>query len=160
MAQLQQLNPALLRGTAPVGYNLRVPKGLAQQTDAALDKVPAGIRVSSRVHRVESGESLAAIARQYNASASAIASVNGISGSQPAEGDQLVIPAAYREVYAAVKAPRTASARKPAAKRTTTVASAKAPAKAPAVKTPVAKTGVKTAGTVAQASHKTSSLNR
>ena len=44
MAELQQLNPALLRGTAPAGYNLRVPKGLAQQTDAALDKVPAEIR--------------------------------------------------------------------------------------------------------------------
>ncbi len=149
MVQLQQLNPALLRGTAPVGYNLRVPKGLAQQADTALDKVPAEIRASARVHRVESGESLAVIAKQYSASASAIASVNGISGTQPSEGDQLVIPAAYKEVYAAVKSPRTATARKSAPKRTTTLAAAKAPAH-----TPAKLAAPKTAGTVAQASHK------
>jgi membrane-bound lytic murein transglycosylase D len=163
MAELQQLNPALLRGTAPGGYSLRVPKGLAEQTDAALNKVPAEIRASSRAHRVAPGENLTVIARQYNASASAIASINGISGGQPSEGDQLVIPAAYKEVLMpasiARKAARTtahsasrtttATARKAAPKRATTVASAKVPAKTPVVRT---------AGTIAQAGHKSSSL--
>jgi membrane-bound lytic murein transglycosylase D len=157
MAELQQLNPALLRGTAPGGYDLRVPRGTAQQVDAALNKVPAEIRASSRMHRVEAGENLALIARKYNSLASTIASVNGISlvkgmGAQPSEGDQLVIPAAYKEVFVPAKAAvarkgghtTTASTRKPAPKRSVTVASAKAPAKAPVHKT---------AGTVA-------SLNR
>jgi membrane-bound lytic murein transglycosylase D len=167
MAELQQLNPALLRGTAPAGYQLRVPRGLAQQVDAALTKVPAEIRASSRVHRVESGENLTLIARRYNASASVIASVNGIAGGQPSEGDQLVIPAAYKEIFVPAKAPHTASrtaARTPARtttrvttahksgpKRAVTVASAKPPVKAPVVRT---------AGTVAQVSHQTSSLSR
>jgi membrane-bound lytic murein transglycosylase D len=159
MAELQQLNPALLRGTAPGGYDLRVPKGLAQQTDSALNKVPAEIRASSRVHRVESGENLAVIARQYKTSASAIASVNGIESGEISAGDQLVIPAAYREVSLpvakvtrkGVRKGSAATARKAAPKRASTVASAKTPAKTPVHKT---------AGVIAQAGRQTSSFNR
>jgi membrane-bound lytic murein transglycosylase D len=165
MPELQQLNPALLRGTAPGGYDLRLPKGIAPQIDAALEKVPAEIRVSSRLHRVQDGENLAAIAHRYNASASEIASVNGISGSQPSAGDQLIIPAAYHEVSVpatryARKAPAskhsTVAGKTGPAKHTTTVASAKAPAKTPTAKTTVHKT----AGTVAVVTHKSSSLSR
>jgi membrane-bound lytic murein transglycosylase D len=115
MPELQKLNPALLRGMAPAGYELRLPRGTAEQVDAALGKVPAEIRASSRMHRVETGENLAAIARRYNASAGMIASINGISGGQPSVGDQLVIPAAYHE--AVVPAGRTARG---AAARTST----------------------------------------
>jgi membrane-bound lytic murein transglycosylase D len=169
MPLLQQLNPALLRGTAPGGYDLRVPKGMGQQLSAALDKVPAEIRASSRMHRVESGESLSAIARKYSTSANTLASVNRLGSDQPAEGDQLVIPAAWRET---VSVPAVRGSRKPARtsthstnrttvaaktpsrtvpRRVATVAAAKAPAKAPAHKT---------AGTVAQLGHKTSPFDR
>jgi membrane-bound lytic murein transglycosylase D len=161
LPQLQQLNPALLRGTAPAGYDLRLPKGYAQQVDAALAKVPTEIRASSRMHRVEPGENIAAIARRYNASATAIASINGIS-DQPAAGDQLMIPAAYRE-SAGAAAPRAAARkgttspvrgastarRKTTGKSTPAVASSKAPAHASAHKS---------AGTIAQLGHKNSSL--
>jgi membrane-bound lytic murein transglycosylase D len=166
MPELQQLNPALLRGTAPSGYDLRLPKGTASQVDAVLAKVPAEIRASSRLHRVQDGENLAAIARQYNASASAISSVNGIAGSQPAAGDQLIIPAAYHEI----SVPATRYARKSSpAKHTTTVATKSAPkhsSSASSVKTASAKAAPakapvhKTAGTVAQVSHKSSTVNR
>lgn len=172
MPELQQLNPALLRGTAPTGYDLRLPKGMAQQVDAALAKVPAEIRASSRLHRVQEGENLAAIARQYNASATAIASLNGLAGAQPGAGDHLIIPAAYHEI----SIPATRYARKTtSSKHTTTVASKSSPkrgAPATALKTISSKTVPakiapakiapvrKTAGTVAQVPHKSSSINR
>jgi membrane-bound lytic murein transglycosylase D len=146
LPELQQLNPALLRGTAPAGYDLRLPKGTAQQVDAALNKVPSEIRASSRMHRVEAGENLAAIAKRYNASVNAIASLNGISGEQPSAGDQLVIPAAYRETAAPVARTVARKGTRRAAPATTTVSSSKAPVH-------------KTAGTVAQL-HKPSTFNR
>jgi membrane-bound lytic murein transglycosylase D len=163
LPQLQQLNPALLRATAPAGYDLRLPKGSAQQVQAALEKVPAEVRASSRMHRVEAGENLAAIARRYSASASMIASVNGIAGT-PAEGDLIVIPAAYRETAAAPArtANRPASRNATSNARRSVTSSARRPAAAATHKT----TGTvvatrapvvhKTTGTVAQL-HKPSS---
>ena len=85
------MNPALLRGTVPSGYDLRVPKGTSDQVDSALAKVPSEIRAWARLHRVQYGESLTAMARTYNVSPSAIASLNGISQTTP--GDEIVIPA-------------------------------------------------------------------
>ncbi len=172
LPELQQLNPALLRGTAPTGYDLRLPKGLVQQVDAELAKVPAEIRSTARLHHVQDGENLAAIAKRYNASPKAIASVNGIGESEPSAGDRLLIPSAYHEVSVpAVRAARNSktsskhpivvASAKPAAKRgTAVVASAKAPAKTPA-KTPAkAPASHKSLATVAQVSHKSSSVNR
>jgi membrane-bound lytic murein transglycosylase D len=163
MPEMQQLNPALLRGTAPSGYDLRVPKGMAQQVDSGLAQVPADIRATARLHHVQEGEKLAEIALRYNVTPKAIASLNGIADAQLAPGDRLMIPSAYHEV----SVPATRYARKSTAKRSTTVVaaktnrkpaaitSAKVPARAP-VKAPVHKT----AGTVAQVSHKSSSVNR
>jgi len=160
LPQLQQLNPALLRATAPAGYDLRLPKGSAQQVQAALEKVPTEVRASSRMHRVEAGENLAAIARRYSASVSMIASVN--AGTQLAEGDLIVIPAAYRETVAApartasrpVRRTTTSSARRPATTSTGRPAAATAHKTATrpvgAVVTTKAPVAHKTAGTVAQ----------
>jgi membrane-bound lytic murein transglycosylase D len=92
-AELQQINPALLRGIAPPAFAVRVPKGMAEQVTASLEQIPAGSRASWRMHRVESGESLSDIARRYNASPKLIASANSLTGSEPAIGDQLLIPA-------------------------------------------------------------------
>jgi membrane-bound lytic murein transglycosylase D len=158
LPQLQQLNPALLRATAPAGYDLRLPKGSADQVQAALEKVPAEVRASSRMHRVEAGENLAAIARRYNASVGMIASVN--TGTQVAEGDLIVIPAAYRETVAApartAKRPATSSGRRAAtssARRPATLSTARPAA------TTAHKAMAKPAGTVAitnsPAPHKT-----
>ena len=98
-----QLNPALLRSIAPGNFEIRVPKGTGAQVEAGLDLVPTELRVSSRMHRVEAGQNLASIARQYKASAMQIAMANNLKGGEPSEGDRLLVPAAYREVIPALR---------------------------------------------------------
>jgi membrane-bound lytic murein transglycosylase D len=44
VAELQSLNPALLRGLAPQGYSLHVPKGSGSYLMAALQMVPGDRR--------------------------------------------------------------------------------------------------------------------
>jgi len=156
--ELQQLNPALLRGTAPAGYELRLPRGTAAQLTAALDKVPEEVRISSRIHRVEAGENLAAIAHRYNSSPKAIASLNSLTDTEPAPGDQIVIPAAYREMTAAPV--RAATAR---TARGTRIAASRKPTKstgAPVRVTASKVTPRRTAGVIAQVAHKPLAVNR
>ena len=107
ISELVQLNPALLRSVAPGNFEIRVPPGTGAQVSAGLDLVPAELRASSRIHRVEPGESLASIARLYNASPTQIAQANNLNGVDPSEGERLVVPAAYREVIPALRTPRT-----------------------------------------------------
>jgi membrane-bound lytic murein transglycosylase D len=158
--ELQQLNPALLRGTAPAGYELRLPKGTSGQLSAALDKVPAEARISSRIHRVEAGESLAAIAHRYNSSPKALASLNSLTDAEPAPGDQIVIPAAYREMATAPVRAANATARTP--RRTSPVASHKTAKSAGAsVRVTASKAAPhRTAGVIAQVAHKPLAVNR
>jgi membrane-bound lytic murein transglycosylase D len=94
VAEIQQLNPALLKSIAPAGYRLRVPHGSANSLLAALDLVPPERRASWRMHRVESGETLADIGRLYKASPNVIAAANHITADDPETGDLLMIPQA------------------------------------------------------------------
>ncbi len=114
ISEVRELNPALLKGVAPAGYELRIPKGSAHTLTAALDAVPAARRASWRMHRVEKGETLAAIARRYGTAAAAIASVNNSAVAAPEAGDVLLIPASYSEarVVRASRTARTSSARR------------------------------------------------
>lgn len=103
VSEIRELNPALLKSVAPQGYELRIPKGSSQILTAALDSVPASRRANWRMHRVERGETLAAIARRFNTAASAIASVNNNTVTAPEAGDVLLIPASYQEGSPAVR---------------------------------------------------------
>ncbi|MGH9660044.1 MAG: lytic transglycosylase domain-containing protein, partial [Bryobacteraceae bacterium] len=67
MAELQSLNPSLLRSVAPAGHSLRVPKGTANALVARLDTIPAERRATWRAHKVENGETLAVIGKRYGA---------------------------------------------------------------------------------------------
>ena len=142
--ELQQLNPALLRGTAPEGYDLHVPKGMLEDVRTGLNAVPAASRAMARLHKVEAGESLAEIATRYKSTPAAIAGANGLEkGADLATGDRLVIPAAYHEVtpkpvgVVAVKA-------KPKAGRKVVVTSSKTPVKTHAATSgPVVKSALK-----------------
>jgi membrane-bound lytic murein transglycosylase D len=147
--ELQQSNPALLRAVAPGGFELHVPRGTGEQVSAALELVPPEQRLSSRMHRVESGESLAAIARRYNASPKSIATANNLFGGEPAPGDRLLIPAAYHEPVAPVRVGRAVAARKPA---TRTLASARKAGAVHASTVSAKRPTPRTAGVVAQAS--------
>jgi membrane-bound lytic murein transglycosylase D len=112
VSEIRELNPALLKGVAPQGYALRIPKGSEQTLSAALESVPADKRASWRIHHVEKGDTLAVIARRYSIAASAISSANNSTVSAPEAGDVLLIPASYREpapVRRAIRSARTTS---------------------------------------------------
>ena len=125
--ELQQLNPALLRGTAPEGYDLHVPKGMLEDVKTGLASIPAGTRATARVHKVEPGESLADIAQRYKSTSVAIAGANGLEkGATLDEGARLLIPSAYHDTP--VKAARTTGSRGKSPAKVVRKASAKAPA--------------------------------
>ncbi len=122
VAEIREMNPALLKGTAPSGYDLRVPEGSGQTLTAVLDSVPAAKRASWRVHRVERGETLADIGRRYRTAPSAIAAANSGNITAPEEGDVLLIPASYIERTAKVSAKRSAARTRTSAHARRTVA--------------------------------------
>jgi membrane-bound lytic murein transglycosylase D len=157
VAELLQLNPALLRSMAPGDFEIRVPKGSGPQVTAALDLIPAERRASWRSHRVEEGETLASVAKLFNVSTGQLASANDLK-DDPAPGDRLMIPTVYREPVAPVRTARTvvkrassatvATSRKTVARtRTTTTAS---------VRRPIHPTGA----TMAQVKNQSHSLSR
>lgn len=95
-AEVAALNPAVLRNTAPAGYAIHVPKGAGMQVAASLQLVPAERRVSWRMHRVESGETLAAIGKRFGVAPATIVAANHMDGAEAAQGDRLLIPVAFR----------------------------------------------------------------
>ncbi len=93
---IRDLNPSLLRSIAPAGFQVHIPKGSAQNTEAALDIVPAEYRQAWRLHHVEAGDTLAAIAKAYHLAPERVVAVNrGADSLSP--GDTLLIPAVYHE---------------------------------------------------------------
>ena len=96
VSDLRDLNPSLLRTIAPAGFDLRVPKGTLPQIASALEAVPAAYRASWRMHRIEPGETLAAIAKHFHTGAGSILAANRSLSASLEPGDVLVIPAAYK----------------------------------------------------------------
>lgn len=91
---LQELNPSLLRMTTPkdMDFELHLPVGTAERFQSAVAAIPEDMRVSWRYHRVESGETLAEIARRYHTTPSAIAEANDLDGTELARDTRLIIP--------------------------------------------------------------------
>jgi membrane-bound lytic murein transglycosylase D len=91
-----RLNPALLRGASPPdmkGFPVRVPLGTGSKAQTALRRVPADKRLTWRRHRVERGETLGHIARDYGTSVNDIAQLNKLGDVHLIRpGDQLLIP--------------------------------------------------------------------
>ena len=132
LSEIKELNPAVLRSVAPAGYRLHVPKGTLESLEAAFNVVPANRRDSWRVHRVEDGDSIALLAKRYNAQSGLISSAN--HGDLPAVGEWAAIPVAY---------PGERSVRRPAAShpvRKRTTARARTPVAHSSAKTKVHKT--------------------
>lgn len=96
LSELFELNPALLRGLAPAGYEVHVPRGTGRALVASLQLIPAERRASWRVHTVASGDTLASIGRRYGMSANTIAAANPLWAASPETGQRLVIPASER----------------------------------------------------------------
>ena len=96
VATLQDLNPSLLRMTTPKdgSYDLKLPVGTASKYQQAIAAIPVDMRVAWRYHKVEQGETLAAIAHKYHASATSIAEVNNLNADDELLADsKLIIPA-------------------------------------------------------------------
>lgn len=116
VAELAALNPALLKGMAPAGYSLHVPKGTGNQLMAALQMVPAEHRDAWRLHRVGSGETVESIAQRYRTTPAVILAANNLKSAEAQAGDRLVIPAVLR---AAAPVRKAAAARRTTATRRT-----------------------------------------
>lgn len=140
VAELKELNPALLRDFAPAGYKLHIPRGSSQALMSGLELVPSERRASWRAHRSGSGETLAGLALRYRTSVAALQSANQVMEDELPQGSLVVIPAAPQPVLArTTRAPYRPQAR-------TTIAS-RQPVRRPAASAPkpVAKAAVKPA---------------
>ncbi|MFI5114549.1 MAG: transglycosylase SLT domain-containing protein [Terriglobales bacterium] len=95
-ADLQELNPSLLRLTTPKDreFELHIPAGTKEKFTAAVAAIPADKRVSWRYHKVQGNETLASIARTYHTTAKAIAEANNLDDDSVAPDTRLIIPIA------------------------------------------------------------------
>jgi membrane-bound lytic murein transglycosylase D len=109
LSELKDLNPAVLHLVAPAGYTLNVPKDTRGLVEEAFQAVPASHRDTWRIHRVESGDTLATIARKYSTTPLLLASAN--REELPDIGRLVAIPASYptdRPVVQRAAVPRAA----------------------------------------------------
>jgi membrane-bound lytic murein transglycosylase D len=95
-SDLQELNPSLLRLTTPKDqeFELHLPAGKKTEFLSAVAEIPVDKRVWWRYHQVQSGETLAAIARTYHTTAKAIAEANNLDGGPLDTETKLIIPIA------------------------------------------------------------------
>jgi LysM repeat protein len=98
-AEIKELNPALLRtATPPFSYELRLPRGTGETFASDIALIPEDQRLAWRRHRVRPGESLDAIAKQYRADESQIASLNSLDHGVLTADQWLTIPAQARRL--------------------------------------------------------------
>ena len=95
-ADLQALNPSLLRMTTPKDreFELRLPLGTKEKYQSAIAAVPPEMRVWWRYHKVQEGDTLASIARNYRTTAKAIAQANNLGDTGLELDRKLIIPIA------------------------------------------------------------------
>ena len=92
--QMIDLNPSLLRRTTPKDqpFDLRVPEGTKEKYQAAIATIPVEKRVTWRYYKVQTGDTLAGVARKYRTTEKAIAQANNLEGTALAPDARLVIP--------------------------------------------------------------------
>ena len=96
-ADLQDLNPSLLRLTTPKDhpFQLHLPTGTKDKFETAIAAVPPDMRVWWRYHKVQAGDTLASLARTYRTTSKAIAEANNLEDGQELTPDsKLTIPIA------------------------------------------------------------------
>lgn len=95
VSNLQELNPSLLRMTTPKegSFDLHLPLDTTERFQQQIAAIPLDKRVLWRFHKVQSGESLADVARKYRTTTASIAEVNNIGADDTLKKDaKLVIP--------------------------------------------------------------------
>src|SRR5579862_2698625 len=95
-AQLQELNPSLLRMTTPKDgkFELHLPAGTKDRYQSAIAAIPPDMRLWWRYHKVQPGDTLASIARSYRLTVKSIEAANHMNGDELQTSAGLVIPLA------------------------------------------------------------------
>ena len=95
-AQLQQLNPSLLRLSTPKegAFDLHLPAGTKEQYQTAIAAIPSGMRLWWRYPRVHSGDTLVSLARSYRTTAKSIAEANHLDGAELQADAKVIVPVA------------------------------------------------------------------
>jgi membrane-bound lytic murein transglycosylase D len=95
-AQLQELNPSLLRLTTPKegSFELHLPVGTTHDYQTAISAIPSNMRLWWRYHKVQPGDTLASLARSYHVTANSIADANPLEGTELEAEARLIIPVA------------------------------------------------------------------
>jgi len=95
---IRELNPELRRWCTPPAsvarpYLVRVPRGTKDPAVAALARIPAGERLSYRIHHVRKGDTLSRIALQYHSAPEAILQFNRLRSAKTLRiNTELAIP--------------------------------------------------------------------
>jgi peptidoglycan lytic transglycosylase D len=95
-AQLQELNPSLLRLATPKEgkFELHLPAGTKQKYQTDIAAIPTEMRLWWRYHTVQPGDTMASLARSYRVTAKSIAAANHIDGTELEADAKLIIPVA------------------------------------------------------------------
>ncbi|MCU1303776.1 MAG: Lytic transglycosylase, catalytic [Candidatus Sulfotelmatobacter sp.] len=93
-AQLQELNPSLLRLTTPKEgtFELHLPAGTKGQYQTAVAEIPRDMRLWWRYHTVQPGDTLASLSRSYHMPVKSIATANHLDGTELEAGAKVIIP--------------------------------------------------------------------
>ena len=95
LANIVQLNPALLRLSTPTGirYDLHVPKGTADEFTKRIAAIPLDKRATWRFHEMRPGETLDQVGQLFKVSTHDIRVANDLADTDAVgEGDELVVP--------------------------------------------------------------------
>jgi membrane-bound lytic murein transglycosylase D len=93
-AQLQDLNPSLLRLTTPRDgtFELHLPTGTKARYQTAIAEVPKDMRLWWRYHKVQPGDTVASLSRTYHVPVKSIETANHFDGGELEAGAEVVIP--------------------------------------------------------------------
>jgi membrane-bound lytic murein transglycosylase D len=93
-AELQQLNPSLLRATTPKAgtFELHVPRGSKAQYQTAIAEIPSGMRLWWRYPTVHSGDTLYSLAHAYHTTPKSITDANHLEGASLQLDAKVIIP--------------------------------------------------------------------
>jgi membrane-bound lytic murein transglycosylase D len=95
--ELHALNPALLRNLTPgdPNFTLKMPLGTASRFEENIQQVPQAKWTTWRLHQVETGDTLATVARTFHVTLTALESANHLqANAELPSGFLLNVPAA------------------------------------------------------------------
>src|SRR6202047_4563011 len=92
-AQMQELNPSLLRLTTPREgtFELHLPLGSKARYQTAIAEVPKDMRLWWRYHQVQTGDTVASLSRAYHVPVKSIVTANHLDGTELEAGAKVII---------------------------------------------------------------------